>query len=233
MSGNSTRTVVFDAVGTLIYPEPGVAAVYTTVGRRFGSQLGESEVAQRFRQAFGEVEARDRAGDLRTSEEFECARWQEIVKRVLPDVQDYDGCFAELWTHFAKPNSWQVFPEVPEVLAGLAAQGLKLAIASNFDGRLFAIAREVEPLSLCHRVLVSSQIGYRKPHRRFFETILATLGTPPGQVFYVGDDPHNDITGAQSVGMHAVLLDRGGATGGAAFASLNGISRVLDGIPSS
>src|SRR4051794_29016008 len=37
------RAVVFDAVGTLIHPEPSAAAVYTAFGRQFGSCLGREE----------------------------------------------------------------------------------------------------------------------------------------------------------------------------------------------
>ena len=86
MAADVTKTIVFDAVGTLIYPDPEVAAVYTQIGEQFGSRLKAEEVAARFRAVFNEVEARDRAGDLRTSEEFEYRRWQEIVSRVLDEI---------------------------------------------------------------------------------------------------------------------------------------------------
>src|SRR5437660_2707613 len=46
------RAVFFDAVGTLLHPEPPAGAVYAVLGRRFGSRLDPGAVAGRFRTAF-------------------------------------------------------------------------------------------------------------------------------------------------------------------------------------
>ncbi len=225
-----TRTitsVIFDAVGTLIYPSTGVSTVYASAGRRYGSKLTESEVALRFRAAYTQLESRDRLGDLQTSESFEFARWQEIVRQVLDDVTDYEGCFADVWRHFAQPSSWQVFPEVPGVLADLAQRGFRLAIASNFDRRLLEIAAKTESLLHCRTVLVSSEIGNRKPHRRFFEATAAALGVKHQEAIYVGDDPHNDVDGARAVGMTTVLLDRSGPGDNGSISSLTELLTLL------
>lgn len=219
------QTVVFDAVGTLIYPEPAVGRVYATVGQRFGSKLTEPEVTRRFREVFAAVEARDRAGDLTTSEEFEFGRWRHIVGHVLDDVADHSECFAELWRHFARPSSWRVFPDVPASLAALASRGVTPAIASNFDCRLFEIVRQTDAIRSCQPVLVSSQVGYRKPHALFFAAIRAALRVDPNTVLYVGDDPDNDIAAARSAGLQAVLVRRQGAAGPGEVASL---AKLLD-----
>src|SRR5207253_3715625 len=55
------RAVVFDAVGTLITPDPPAPAVYAEVGRKFGSRLGVEVIAARFRAAFRAGEETDRA----------------------------------------------------------------------------------------------------------------------------------------------------------------------------
>ena len=220
MRAQPIRAVVFDAVGTLIYPEPSVATVYTTVGRRCGSKLSEVDVARRFRAVFGELETRDRVGDQTTSEQSEYERWQTVVRRVLDDVTDHSACFTELWRHFASPSSWQVFPEVPAVLGALAAGGLRLAIASNFDSRLFEIARQIEAIRSCDPVLVSSQIGFRKPHARFFEAIPLALRNEPAEIMFVGDDPQNDVVPARAAGFRAVLVDRAGAAANGTIKSL-------------
>ena len=90
--------------------------------------------------------------------------------------------------------------------------GVALAIASNFDQRLFFIARQLEPLAVCCPVVVSSQVGFRKPHRRFFQAVLSAVGSEPQRVLCVGDDPLCDVAGAEAIGMRAILLDRRGAT---------------------
>jgi putative hydrolase of the HAD superfamily len=204
--------IAFDAVGTLIYPDPDVASAYAAVARRYGSKLTRSEIAHRFRAVFGEIETRDQNGDLRTSEAREYARWQEIVRRVLNDVLDHDACFAELYDHFARPGSWRPFPEVPAVLTKLSGAGMRLALASNFDLRLRAISRQIESLRLCQPVLVASEIGYRKPHAEFFQAIIRAAGNRRLGVFYVGDDADNDAAAARSAGLEAILLDRSGSS---------------------
>ena len=221
--------VVFDAVGTLIYPDPGVASAYTIVGRRYGSGLSEVEVARRFCQVFGELEARDRAGDQRTSEETEYSRWREVVRRVLDDVTDLADCFAELYDHFARPDSWRLFPEVRDVLAALRSAGLQLAIASNFDCRLLKIAGGLEPLAFCRPILCSSQIGYRKPHPEFFRAVARALVADPGKILYVGDDPHNDVVGAESLGFQTMLVNRNGPAGTGEARSLEAVATRVAG----
>jgi putative hydrolase of the HAD superfamily len=232
MPHQSISTVVFDAVGTLIFPEPAVAAVYTAVGRRFGSKLAEAEVGRRFRDVFAAVESRDRVCGLTTSEAVENARWQEIVRRVLDDVADAESCFAELWRYFAEPSSWSVFPEVPATLVELAARGVRLAIASNFDARLVEIVRQSTAICLCQPVLVSSQVGYRKPHRQFFEAVRGALRVDPGSLLYVGDDPENDIAAARSAGFHTLLVRRHGAVGSDEAASLVNLPQLIGSLES-
>src|SRR5262245_22187770 len=125
MQQSTIEVVAFDAVGTLIYPDPGVAAVYTAVGRQFGSKLDQAEVGRRFHQAFADEEATTSSGDTRTSELIETDRWRRIVRRVLSDATDPARCFMELFAHFARPDAWRLFPDVSPVLASLRAAGIR------------------------------------------------------------------------------------------------------------
>src|SRR5262245_32971097 len=130
------RAWFFDAVGTLIRPEPSAAAAYAAVGRRHGTRLPEDVIAQRFRAAFRAEEGVDRDAGWRTSEAREVQRWRGIVGRVLDDVPDPEAVFRELWDHFARPTAWRCEPGAAEVLAAGERLGLVLGVASNFDGRL-------------------------------------------------------------------------------------------------
>ena len=82
------RAVVFDAVGTLLTPEPSAAEVYAEVGRRFGSRLDLPAIRARFRAAFAQEDERDRAASWRTDPAREERRWRAIVAHTLPDVGD-------------------------------------------------------------------------------------------------------------------------------------------------
>jgi putative hydrolase of the HAD superfamily len=216
------RWIVFDAVGTLIEATPGVATAYRDVGRRFGADLSLDEVRQRFRAAFAQTETRD-LGDtvkstgqrgIETSEEIEEQRWRRIVAEVLPEASDLEACFQELFEHFSRPESWRCFEDVTPCFDWLRGTDSRLAVASNFDARLHIICDRLPPLPALERRFVSSEVGFRKPAPEFFEVVLEALECRADEVLFVGDDLTNDIVGPRSVGMPAVLLDRGQAPDG-------------------
>jgi putative hydrolase of the HAD superfamily len=199
--------VFFDAVGTLIHPQPAAADVYAAVGRRFGSQLELAVVAARFRAAFRRQEERDHAGGLRTDETREVARWRAIVGEVLDDVADPEGCFQALYTHFARAEAWRCDLEAEATLRALAARGYCLGVASNFDQRLHGIVAALPALRPVRCVVISSEVGWRKPAPAFFEEMCRQAGLPAAQVLLVGDDVVNDYEGARTAGLPALLLD--------------------------
>src|SRR5262245_59498810 len=99
------RAVFFDAVGTLIEPEPPAAEVYLSVSRKHGGRLELQTIGSRFRAAFRAEEELDQAAGWRTDEHREQRRWRSIVASVLDDVADEEACFQELWQHFAGPRA--------------------------------------------------------------------------------------------------------------------------------
>ena len=60
------------------------------------------------------------------------------------------------------------------------------------------------------RLVISSEVGWRKPAPEFFAALCRSAGVPAECVLYVGDDPANDYAGAEAAGLRAVLLDRTG-----------------------
>jgi putative hydrolase of the HAD superfamily len=202
------RGALFDAVGTLIHPDPPVTKAYWQTGRRFGSRLDDLEIGRRFEEAWAAEEARDTELDHRTDEQRERERWRNIVGRVLDDVTDQEGLFAALWDHFASPAHWAMFPDVAESWQRLESAGLKLGVASNFDRRLLELCKWLPPLERAEPVVVSSLVGRRKPHREFFEKAAATMKLPPEQILFVGDSLEHDYRPALAAGFAAVLLNR-------------------------
>ncbi|MCX7700943.1 MAG: hypothetical protein N2039_08705, partial [Gemmataceae bacterium] len=91
------RAIFFDAVGTLIHPQPDAIEVYHEVGRRHGYPLDRPTIAQRFRQKFDEEEQRDAAAGWTVSEERERQRWAAIVRGVFVESNEVEPIFRELW----------------------------------------------------------------------------------------------------------------------------------------
>jgi putative hydrolase of the HAD superfamily len=210
------RWIAFDAVGTLIRPNPAVGAVYHRVGARHGSRLNAADVATRFRDVFARVaecddlacgcpEASDR---LHTCDTRERLRWQRIVEAVLDDIPSPDECFQELFAHFGQPDAWSCFPEVGPALGQLREAGFRLAICSNFDARLHTVMDGTPDLDPIELRVVSSEVKFRKPSARFFETINTRTNCAASEILFVGDDPTNDVAAAQAAGLRAWQIDR-------------------------
>jgi putative hydrolase of the HAD superfamily len=202
--------IVFDAVGTLIKPDPSVATAYAEAAQRQGFVVTIEEVRTRFQVHFQSDEVHAEQGIWSTNEETERRRWRRIVGRVLPEIPDPERAFAELWEHFGRPESWRCFPDVAPALRSLQAEGLSLCIGSNFDGRLRAVLQGLPELASClGSLMISSEVGFRKPHASFFRAVCDHLRLPPERVLSVGDDPENDVRGAIRAGLSGLLLDRG------------------------
>lgn len=201
------RAVAFDAVGTLIHPDPSAGEVYAAVALRHGSRLSLTEIRTRFIAAFAEQEQLDLRHGVATSEQRELQRWQTIVARVLDDVPDPAACFAELYDHFARPSSWRVEPGTAQLLTRIRDAGYALAIASNYDHRLHAVLGGLADLASIETIVISAEVGWRKPARAFFTHLATSLRLPPNYVLYVGDDFANDFAGARQAGMSAMLFD--------------------------
>lgn len=201
------QAIVYDAVGTLIHVKPSVAALYADVGRRFGSRLEADEIRRRFSAAFARQERLDEDADWRTDETRERQRWRDIVADVLDDAIDPAGCFETLFDVFGKVDSWACDPEAAEVVAKWHERGCRQALASNFDRRLRGIIDAMPSLRSLTPIVVSSEIGWRKPATQFFTHLAEALQLPPSTILYVGDDRDNDFDGARRAGMRALLLD--------------------------
>jgi putative hydrolase of the HAD superfamily len=200
------RAVFCDAVGTLIHPEPSAAEIYAAVGQSLGGRLTPTDIAVRFRRAFARQEAQDFANGLRTSEERERQRWRHIVAEVLDDVSDPERCFAELFAHFSRPNAWRCDPDAAAFLAELHQQGYVLGMASNYDTRLRSVAAGMPELRPLRHLVISSEVGWRKPAPQFFMALCAQVALSPSQILFIGDDRVNDYDGATAAGLRALLV---------------------------
>jgi len=201
------RAVFFDAVGTVIHPEPPAATVYAEVGRRHGSRLSEDEIHVRFASAFCREEERDKVAGWRTSEEREVQRWRSIVATVLDDVSDAEDAFRQLFQHFGRPSAWRCAEDVAQTLQGLRQRGLHMGLASNYDKRLRSVVAGMSGLADVTALAISSEIGWRKPAAQFYDVVGHVFHLSPQQVLMVGDDPVNDYEGARKAGLQAVLFE--------------------------
>ena len=93
------------------------------------------------------------------------------------------------------------------LLEALRERGLKLALVSNTASPLWLLQPILERQGLTERVdavVLSSEVGKRKPHPAIFEQALRELGVDSNQALFVGDRLEADVLGASWVGMKTV-----------------------------
>jgi putative hydrolase of the HAD superfamily len=97
---------------------------------------------------------------------------------------------------------------IPDTLEMLEVLGKKyrLGLLTNFTHPP-AVRRIIDILGLVpffEVVLISGELGYRKPHPSVFRSLTELLGAKRHQILYVGDDPEPDIMGARKAGLQPV-----------------------------
>ncbi len=198
--------MVFDVVGTLVEPGPPVARIYRDTAAAHGVERDEEEIRRAFAAAWRRQEAIDAGATPAhaTSRERERQRWEAIVADVFPGVEAAPRIFADLWDHFGRPDAWRPLAEGEALVAATLAAGVEIALASNFDERLLAIAPVLPPLAAARHVFASSELGWRKPAVEFFRAVERRIGRRPGELLLVGDDPLLDLAAARAAGWQAL-----------------------------
>jgi HAD superfamily hydrolase (TIGR01549 family) len=105
-----------------------------------------------------------------------------------------------------------LFPERHRALLHQLSGRYRLGLVSNFDyapTAHFILERE-GVAHLFETVVVSEEVGWRKPHPIIFETALARMGIGPREALFVGDRADIDVLGAQGVGMPVAWINREG-----------------------
>jgi putative hydrolase of the HAD superfamily len=209
------KAIFFDAAGTLIKPARRVGETYSLVARKYGVEVSPAEIAERFRLCFHSAPPLAFPGESPARiEELERAWWQDLVRRIFEPrdgFRRFDDYFSELFSYFAQPDAWDLYPEVAETLSALERRSMVLGVISNFDSRLIGI---LEGLGMAHRfkhIFVSSRVGYAKPDRQIFHTALERHGLQAGEALHVGDSEEKDFLGANQAGLTGVLVERNGS----------------------
>ena len=129
----------------------------------------------------------------------------------VPITDATDTALAELHAYHQESNLWELVPDdVVPALAALPAQGLKLTVVSNANGRLRLLFDRLELTPHVDCLLDSCEEGVEKPDPRLFEIALERSGAKAETTVHVGDIYQVDVVGARAAGIRAVLLDAAG-----------------------
>ncbi len=128
-------------------------------------------------------------------------------------------CFSELGCPlaaadvrvYAEAAQWEsellLHPQTHALLDSLRARGLKLGLVSNTIVPGWLLEPVLQRQGLRERldaIVLSSEVGKRKPHPLIFRLALDELGVPAERALFVGDRLVADVRGAAAAGMVTV-----------------------------
>lgn len=89
-----------------------------------------------------------------------------------------------------------------------AQQRGKVALISNFTYApvIYKSLRKVGINEFFNAIIVSEEVGWRKPSARIFQDALNRLQVKASQAVYIGDSPNEDIKGAKIAGLKTVFV---------------------------
>jgi putative hydrolase of the HAD superfamily len=135
---------------------------------------------------------------------------------------------AEVWRDFLHRLPWRTMPEVArvrrhwerrfprsvvaraglaETLSALHAQGIRLGVVTNGEGRFQQ--PKIEHLRIrryLSTIVISEAVQVQKPDPRIFAHALAAIGCAAVHTWFVGDHPLNDVLGAAAVGLQPIWV---------------------------
>jgi putative hydrolase of the HAD superfamily len=205
------RAILFDAAGTLFYLTKTVGDHYAYVGREVGLELDAQKLDSAFHAAWQQMPRRPAIDGPRKNDDK--GWWRELVGHVVDQVApsvnelDRDDFFEVAYEHFAEPGVWELYPEVPGLLEELAPH-FRLAVISNFDGRLRLILQHLGISNYFSYIFISSELGADKPDPEIFRRALKIMHLNADEVLHVGDDPDRDWKAAAAAGLLVFRLDR-------------------------
>jgi putative hydrolase of the HAD superfamily len=208
------RTLLLDALGTIVGLQPPAPALRGELADRFGIDVSHAQ-AQRalsgeivyYRAHFDEGHDPESLAALRRC----CA---EVLRAALPPsplLARVDT--AALTDALLASLRFAAFPDVRPALLAARRRSERVVVVSNWDISLGDVLERLGLASLVDGVVTSAAAGARKPSPRIFRQALELAGTSAERATHVGDSFEEDVGGARAAGIAPVLLSRGGERG--------------------
>jgi putative hydrolase of the HAD superfamily len=200
------RAVLFDVDFTLFRPGPELGPEgYRRVGERHGLALDPDRYSEARLAAILELQGQR---ELVHDEEVWIAFTEQIVLGMGGDAGGARACAIDMVREWERHENFSLYEDALPVLDELRRHGVLIGLVTNGQ-------RDLEEFVVHHALDVDAMVGSKahgriKPHPSIFVAALRALGVTAEETAMVGDSYEDDIEGARSLGMRAILLDRDG-----------------------
>jgi putative hydrolase of the HAD superfamily len=205
------RALLLDAHGTLLALDPPALALRRLLRELHGIEISDEEAERAIGAEIAFYRAHLAEGRDAASVEELRGRCADELRRALEAehaLAHITG--SQMTTLLLNALVFRPYPEVPEVLRQLRAEGLRLVVASNWDASLPETLARLELIDFFDGVVTSAALGVAKPDPAIFREALRVVGVRAGEALHVGDSPAEDVEGARGAGIEPVLVLRSG-----------------------
>ena len=123
------------------------------------------------------------------------------------DHEQLEDVVQWLWSEQPHHNLWRKpIPGMFELVEELVADGRRVGIVSNSEGRLAELVDEMGKADLFRDITDSGKLGIEKPNPAIFQHAARQLGVEVTTIIHVGDAWEADVRGALQAGCRAVYF---------------------------
>ncbi|HEY1852448.1 MAG TPA: HAD family hydrolase [Candidatus Binataceae bacterium] len=225
MAKAAFKAVVFDLFDTIVKWEPDRLPlmelnghqIHTTIPwgfplleQRLGAAFDRDRFIEVYHGVIDEIIAEREVEHL----EITCTeRFVRTLKRLAPALDGEIETFAEQLTRVhmdgVRGVTWAPAERVAAVHS--ISAHYRMGLLSNFDdaqcGR--EVFGDTGVAHLFEAVIISAEVGLRKPNPRIYRQMLEMLRLDAAEVLFVGDTPREDVAGPQEVGMQTAWISKG------------------------
>jgi putative hydrolase of the HAD superfamily len=206
----AVKGIGFDLFGTLVLQErfsfeQCIDALHASLVRS-----GFSLEKERFVQAYRQVNRRFMDQATADGRETHNRLWVAGALQALGYlVEPVDSCVEQAVDAYFDPfiQSCQLIPGTYAMLDSLVGS-YRIGLVSNFTHppAVEHILARVGLERFFDEILISGNLGIRKPHPGVFTELTRRFALAPAEIVFVGDDLQADIVGAQQAGMRTVWM---------------------------
>lgn len=154
-----------------------------------------------------------------------CQKTFVSLRRKLPE--DFESYCQETAKRYA--SYIELLPGATELLEYLLSKNIPLTLITNGTQDIQRAA--IQKAGLQHHfktILISGELGIRKPDARIFQLACERLDVLPEHCLMIGDNLSADIEGAKSIGMQTVWMSRGHVENARTFSTLSEVQGRLE-----
>jgi putative hydrolase of the HAD superfamily len=200
--------VIIDLDGTLIDESSRLDAQASAVSEKFGSTLERKQnVIDAFFTIHNEVVKKN--ADDKNNIPLHLRQMGELLG--VPVSDDESIILAQRWSD-AYEQSFHVpkiFTDTIAFLKELKERGYSLILATGGEKlKKSEVLVRLGIDSFFDQIFTTSEIGFQKQDRRFWEAVLNTLMSSPEKVLVIGNQINDDVWRTKELGMKTVLVKR-------------------------